>query len=112
MNKERIAKLESITKELVTKFIFEELEDSENIFWLITITWTKISPDLSYLDIFVSSLKNSQLLPKTLAKHNYHIQKKLNTSIAIRKLPKIRFRYDDKWETSGDILQIINNLSK
>ena len=112
MNKDRIAKLESVAKELVTKFIFEELEDSEKNFWLITITWTKISSDLSYLDIFVSSLVNMNILPKTLAKHNYKIQKKFNKSIKIRKLPRIRFRYDEKWKISGDVLQTINSLKK
>ena len=110
MNKDRIAKLESIAKELVTKFIFEELEDYEKNFWIITITWTKISSDLSYLDIFVSSLINMETLPKTLAKHNYKIQKKFNKNVEIRKLPKIRFRYDYKWKISGDILQTINSL--
>ena len=110
MNKDRIAKLESVARGLVTTFIFEELEDAENIFWIITVTWTKISSDLSYIDIYVSSLTNSELLTKTLAKHNYTIQKKLNKSIWIRKLPRIRFRYDDKWEVSWDILQTIKNL--
>jgi len=32
MNQQRINKLESLTKQLVTNFIFEELEDSEQIF--------------------------------------------------------------------------------
>lgn len=98
MNEQRLSKLESIAKSLVTNFIFEELEDSEKIFWIITVTWVKISTDLSYLDIYVSSFKSWDILPKALAKHNSSIQRKLNKAISIRKLPKIRFRYDSKWE--------------
>ena len=112
MNKDKIAKLESITKELVTKFILEELNLIWDNFWIITVTWTKISSDLSYLDIFVSSIKNNELLTKKLAKNNYLIQKKLNKSIDIRKLPKIRFRYDNKWKLSSDIIETINSLKK
>ena len=112
MNKERIKKLERISRELLTNFIFEELDDSQLIFWIITITWVKISSDLSYLDIFVSSMINWDTLPKTLAKHNREIQSRLNKALNIRKLPKIRFRYDNSWETWQDICNIINEIWK
>jgi ribosome-binding factor A len=109
MNNERLKKLERISKQLVSNFILESLEDSEKTFWIITITWVKISSDLSYLDIFVSSFLNSELLTKTLAKHNYEIQKRLNKSIDTRKLPKIRFRYDNSWKIWQDVCDTINN---
>ena len=107
MNEQRIKKLEIVSRELVSNFIFEELEDAEKTFWIITITWVKISSDLSYLDVFVSSLHNGDILPKTLAKHNYEIQKRLNKSIDIRKLPRIRFRYDDKWAIGQEVSALI-----
>lgn len=110
MNQERIKKLERVSRELVSNFIFEELEDSELTFWIITVTWVKISSDLSYLDIFVSSLMNGEVLPKTLAKHNREIQWRLNRSIDIRKLPKIRFRYDDSWAVWQEICEIIKTI--
>ena len=112
MNENRLKKLENITSRLVSKFIFEELKDSEKIFWIITVTWVKISTDLSYLDIYVSCFKNSDILPKTLAKHNYVIQKRINKAIEIRKLPKIRFRYDSKGEVWEKIINSINKYTK
>jgi ribosome-binding factor A len=96
MNKDRIKKLESMSREIISTLIFEELEDTENDFCLITITDIVISPDLSYLDVWVSALKNESILAKTLAKHNYEIQSKYNRAMNIRKLPRIRYRYDDK----------------
>jgi len=108
MNKERIKKLEAVTHELVSNYIFESLEDSEQIFGIITITWVKISSDISYLDIYVSSLKKWELLTKTLAKHNHEIQSRLNKKIEIRKLPRIRFRYDDSWEVWQNVCNTIN----
>ena len=110
MNQERIKKLERVSRELVTHFILEELEDSEKNFWIITVTWVKISSDLSYLDIYVSSLHNHEILAKTLAKHNAQIQWRLNKSIDIRKLPRIRFRYDGSWARWQEVCETINQI--
>ncbi|MDR3150625.1 MAG: ribosome-binding factor A [Candidatus Peribacteria bacterium] len=57
-----------------------------------------ISSDLSYLDIWVSAFRNQEILAKTLAKHNHEIQNRYNKMMKIRKLPRIRYRYDDKGE--------------
>ncbi|MDR1987689.1 MAG: ribosome-binding factor A [Candidatus Peribacteria bacterium] len=62
----------------------------------MTVTDVIISSDLSYLDVWVSALKNEDILAKTLAKHNNEIQAKYNRIIKIKKLPKIRYRYDNK----------------
>ncbi len=110
MNQERIKKLERVSRELVTQFIFEELDDAELTFWIITVTWVKISSDLSYLDIFVSSLLNWEILAKTLAKHNREIQGRLNKALSIRKLPRIRFRYDNSWAIWQEICETINEI--
>lgn len=110
MNQERIKKLERISRELVTQYIFEELEDSEQMFWIITVTKVKISSDLSYLDMYVSSLKNWNILAKTLAKHNNEIQAKFNRIVNIRKLPRIRYRYDNSWAIWQEVCEIINKV--
>lgn len=110
MNQERIKKLESISRELVSHYILEELDDSELNFWLITVTSVKISSDISYLDIFVSSLLNSEGLTKTLAKHNKEIQGRFNRALNIRKLPKIRFRYDNKWAIWQEVCEVIKSI--
>lgn len=110
MNQERIRKLERVSRELVTNFIFEELEDSELTFWIITVTWVKISSDLSYLDIYVSSLKNWNILAKTLAKHNNEVQAKFNRILNIRKLPRIRYRYDNSWAIWQEVCEVINTI--
>lgn len=110
MKQERIKKLESTAQKLLSEIIFEEIEDVEQAFWIITITWVKISSDLSFLDVYVSSFKNKEILPKTLAKHGYDIQKRFNMMIWIIKLPKIRFRYDDSWESYSQIDNLLKDL--
>lgn len=112
MNKDRIKKLESVSREIISNLIFECLEDYEKEFGIITITEVVISSDLSYLDVWVSSLKNCEILAKTLAKHNNEIQSKYNRAINIRKLPRIRYRYDNKWAIWQQVCETIKNVTK
>lgn len=112
MNQDRIKKMESTAQKLLSEIIFEEIEDVEKIFWIITILWVKISPDLSYLDVFISSFKEKKILPKTLAKHGYNIQHKMNKKFDIVKIPKIRFRYDDSGENYTSIDAILREIKE
>jgi len=110
MNKDRLEKLESVSKQLIWEFLLEDIKEIEDEFQLISIGWVKISSDISYLDVFVSSFKNSEKLTKTLAEYAPALTKKLHKNLSLRKLPKIRFRYDESWKISEWILNTINNL--
>ena len=110
MNQEKIKKLENISRWIIAEFFMEELREVEAEFSLINIAKVEISSDLSYLDIFVSSFKNQELLTKTLAKYAPEMNRKLHKKLSLRKMPKIRFRYDESWEISSEILWTINNL--
>ncbi len=112
MNSERLKKIENESKKILSNIIFEETFELTADFGLITITDVKISNDFSYLDLFVSSINNKEKLTKALAKLNHIIQHRYNKSINIRKLPKIRYRYDDKWEISSHILETLSNIKK
>ncbi|NDK08708.1 30S ribosome-binding factor RbfA [Candidatus Gracilibacteria bacterium] len=112
MNQDRIKKMESKAQRLLSEIIFEEIEDSEKIFGIITITRVKISSDLSYLDVFLSSFKEKKILPKTLAKHGYDIQKRFNQKIDLIKIPKIRFRYDDSGENYVSIDSLLREIKE
>jgi len=110
MNKQRLEKLESLSKKIISEFFLEELREIEEEFSLINISKIKISSDLSYLDIFVSSFKNWEILCKTLASYAPEINRKLVKNLDIRKIPRVRFKYDESWEISSEILNTINNL--
>lgn len=95
MNQQRIKKLEQASNRIITSYIIENLQDLSAEFGVINITGVKISSDISYLDVFVSCTLSPETLPKALAKHAYALHKKISSDISIRKLPKIRFRYDN-----------------
>ena len=113
MKKERLEKLESIALQLLPSIILEEIwREAESEFWFITITKVKISSDLSYLDVYVSSIKKIWELTKFLAKENTKIQRRFNKSLDLRKFPRIRYRLDESWEKSQWILKTIKEIEK
>ena len=84
--------------------------DKSEIIKLISEMYKKIPSVKSYLDVFVSSFKNKDILCKTLAWYARPITKAINKEIKIYKMPKLRFRYDESWEISQNIINTINNL--
>ncbi len=112
MKSERIQKAQSISKKIISEHIIFQLQDLSIAHWLITVTDVKISPDLSYLDIYVSSLREHDSLCKNLAENAHEIQRMLWKKIDFIKVPKIRFRYDDSWKTSSHIYETIKHLDE
>lgn len=110
MKQERIKKGQEIAKEIIGRYIVEELDDASIEYGIITVTEVIISPDLSYLDAYVSSLKNGDSLTKYLAKSARNIEKRICKSFPIVKIPRIRFRYDNHGKDSFEIHQKIKDL--
>ena len=112
MKIERLKKVESISKRLISEYLIQDFQELSVDFGIITVLWVKISQDLSYLDVYVSSLKNEDLLAKSLADSAHQIQRLLWKKIDFIRVPKVRFRYDDTGESSFQIYQTIQELKK
>lgn len=106
------SKLENTAKKVLSDIIHDVMHDIESEFGLITVTECRVTDDKSYLDVFVSSFKEQERLPRALADHWYVIQKRANDAIPIRRVPKIRFRYDDSWKSSSRLTSLINEITK
>ena len=77
------------------KIINREIEFSEHAF--VTITRTITSPDLRYATVFISVLNGNQdNALELLSKNIYHIQQRLNRTLRMRPVPKIRFAIDEE----------------
>jgi len=98
-------------QEILGTFLTTEIPEETQDFWIITVTETRISPDFSYVDFYVSSLKNSDMLTKFLAAYWPQLQGMIGKKIALRKVPKVRFRYDDTGEKSSEIYNTIKDIS-
>lgn len=106
----RIKKMEAWLKWIITNCIIEKTLEIQSEFWIININEIKMASDMSYLDIFVSSIKNSDKLCKTLANYAQDIKEEINKNITLRKTPIVRFRYDSSIENATDLIWKINDL--
>jgi len=110
MKQNRLKRMNSMLKEIVWTSILQNTLEIRSDFWLITVNSVKLSSDMSYLDVFVSSIKNKELLCKTLANYAQIIKEDINKKITLRKTPIVRFRYDNEMEFSTDLISKINAL--
>jgi len=110
MREERRKKGEGIIKKIIWQYLIEDIPEELIEYGIVTITKTIMAPDTSYLDVYVSALRNPDTLTKTLALHAKKMEKIVCKNISIVKIPKIRFRYDNEWKDSFEVSQKIKNL--
>lgn len=112
MKAERIKKAQGISHKIVSEFLVSHVNQEDKDFWIITVTDTKISSDLSYIDIYVSSLRNSELLTKFLSDYAHDIHHLLAKKIDFLKVPRVRFRYDTSGENFSQVYSIIQEIEE
>lgn len=111
MEKRRLEQIENVAKKIISNSILENLDEKDRkAFRLVNVIWVKLANDMSYLDVFVSSFENKEGLCKALAVYANDIERVVFREMSLRKKPRIRFRYDDSWAVSSDILEKINAL--
>lgn len=110
MKEDRLNKMQSMIGDLARQFLIEASMEIASEFGLITVTNIKLASDMSYLDIYVSSMKNKETLCKALSQFDYAMIKRMNAIVQLRKTPRIRFRYDEEGEISQNITSLINSL--
>lgn len=110
MKQERRKKAEAISKKLISWYFAQELPELSDMYGIVTVTGVDISSDLSYIDVYVSALRDKETLPKTLSESAHKIHRLLAKNIDLVKVPKVRFRYDDGGEILWDISEIITSL--
>lgn len=110
MKKDRLLKAQSICKKLIQEYFCEYIKEESITHGIITVTHVAISSELSYLDIYVSCLKNESTLTKSLSKYAENIERLLARKIDFIKIPKVRFKYDETGKNSFEIYQKISSL--
>jgi ribosome-binding factor A len=60
MKLERRKKAEAIAKKLVSEYLIREHPELSEEFGLVTVTGIELSSELSYIDIYVSALRNKE----------------------------------------------------
>ena len=108
----KIERLQNIFAIEISKIIKNEVKDSRIDF--VTITFVKISSDLSYAKVYFTCLHDEEReeIIKVLNNASKFIERKLCDAVEIRKMPELTFVYDDSIEYGNkieDIIERINN---
>ena len=107
----KIDRLNNIFVEEISKIIHSEIKDKEVGF--VTITDARITNDLSFAKIYITTLSdNREKVLTTLNKASGFIRTTLCDRVKIRKMPEIHFVYDESIEYGkkiDDIIERINN---
>jgi len=94
--------------EEISTIINREIDD-DNL-KLISITYCKITSDLSYAKVYFTSMNNKDEVLKSLNRVNKYIRGRLSEKVKIRKMPELIFVYDDSIEYGKKIEDIIERI--
>lgn len=106
----KIDRLNNMFVEEISKIIHEEIKDKDIGF--VTITDAKITSDLSFAKIYITSLDdNREKVLGALNKASSFIRTMLCDRVKIRKMPEIHFVYDESIEYGKKIEDIIERIN-
>ena len=108
----KLERLGHIFTEEISKIIMTEIKDEKIKF--VTITYVKISSDLSYAKVYFTTLDddNRDEILKALNKASGFIRSQLFERVEIRKMPELTFVYDESIEYGNKIENIIDKIKE
>ncbi len=106
----RTDRLNELLKEEISQILQRELKDPRIGF--VTVTRVEVSPDLSWADVYFSVL--GEYDPSTQENVLNHssgfVKGLLGRRIRIKKVPNIRFHYDDSLKRADRVLSMLNEM--
>lgn len=106
----KIDRLNNTFAREISKIIHEEIKDKDIGF--VTITDVRITNDLSFSKIYITTLDNDrQKVLNSLNKASGFIRTLLCDRVKIRKMPEIHFVYDESIEYGKKIEDIIERIN-
>jgi ribosome-binding factor A len=108
----RIQRLNELIKEELGKILLREGNFPKGV--LVTITRVETSANLSEANVWISVLPEDQTekIVAILNKIIYHLQQKINKTIRIKFVPKIRFLIETKTKEAARIEEILGKIEK
>ena len=114
MTSNRSDKLADLLKKEISLIITNEIKDIR--LQNINITEVKVSDDIGIATVFYTVIgesihkKESKIDEKILKKFSGMVRSNLSKKIKIRRVPKIKFRFDESIEYSENIEKLLKNL--
>ena len=110
-NNNRLERIDEELKKEISNIINYELKNPK-VTGLISVTKTKITPDLKYAKVYVSILnsKNTKETLANLKKSSGYIRTEIAKRINLRITPELVFVLDDSMEYGAKIEQILKEI--
>lgn len=113
MSELRLKRVESLIRDLVSSLIIKGRVKDPRVSTLITITDVKVSPDLSYAKIYISSFESEHKKITAVEALNHaagYIQQNISKEMKMRVTPKLSFFADDSIKRGFELNDKINKL--
>ena len=114
MTSNRSDRVADLLKKEISLIITNEIKDIR--LQNINITAVKVSDDIGIATVFYTVIgesihkKESKIDEKILEKFSGMVRSNLSKKIKIRRVPKIKFRFDESIEYSENIEKLLKNL--
>lgn len=104
-------RMEKIIERELSSIIFSEVKDERIKF--VTITNVNVTNDLSIATVFYTVLGDEDQINSSIEALNDatgFIRSKLAKRLEVKKVPELRFKYDESFEQGNKIEEILRNL--
>ena len=102
----RLLKVQDLLHKEIALLLIKDIQNP--VIKSVTISEVKVSKDLRYSEIYFTSLsKDNEKIGIELNRASGFIRKQLSKNIHLKRLPSIRFTYDDTAERSQRIENIL-----
>ncbi len=106
----RVQRVNSLLEREISKILFKDFDFSDKA--LVTLTHVETSANLIEAKAYISVLPDSKFdeVLKTLKKGVYSVQHKINRTLKMRPVPKIKFVKDENISKAGRIEELLGKL--
>ncbi|MFH0853849.1 MAG: 30S ribosome-binding factor RbfA [bacterium] len=106
----RIAKINALIKQEVGKFFIREIEFPKSV--IVTIARVETTADLLFAKVWITILpieQEPEVLP-IIKDHQWLIQRSLNRTLVIKKVPELQFKVDKTEAQAARIAGLLDGL--
>jgi ribosome-binding factor A len=109
MDQKRFERVKELIHQEVSGYISEIVKNPKVI---VSVTATRLSSNLDFLDIYLSIFPKSDSMLNTIQKKKSTMEKKIFKNLNLRKTPKVRIFSSEKFESLNNVLDIIKKAEK
>ena len=111
----RMDKVNSSMQKALSAIINNEIRNPNLDNLVITVTEVQTAPDFSSAKVFISALggyEKRDLIIKELEEAEGFIKRELSTELALKRMPALRFIYDDSLDQGNKIMSLLEKIHK